>query len=444
MGALLIPPLNFVRAMGFGGVLAVLLTVLASVTALPAMLTLLGPRVNSPRVLRFTWSQDSRASEAWTNFARRVISRPWLAVLASAGVLIVMALPATRMQLGYAGAYGLTPGVESRDALRSVEELGAGGLLSTFEVVVDLRGAPYDADARRRFRDAARALEGVAGVKAVVSPFVRVDSSAGGDLNDLVELTRRSISQDRRYLRLTVVPTRNLRAEEVDAFTGRIRAAMDPLKLTYLVGGAPVGGRDFTRALVDATPTAILVVLLGTFVLLAVAFRSLLIPLKSVLMNCLSVGAAYGVVTLVVQFGVGADLLGVPRDVGVLDSSLPLILFAVLFGLSMDYEIFLLSRVQEEHLRGAPNDEAIVRAVGRTGRIITSAAMIMFIVFAAFISGRVVANKSVGLGLAVAVLLDATLVRMILVPGFLKLAGRWNWWLPRWLDRRMPHVKVEH
>jgi RND superfamily putative drug exporter len=291
----------------------------------------------------------------------------------------------------------------------------------------------------------ARSLEDVAGVKAVISPFVRLEGSgAGGDLGDLVELTRRSISQDRRYLRLTVLPTRNLRAEEIDAFTARLRVPLDESGLTYLIGGAPVGGRDFTRALVDATPTAIAVVLLGTFLLLAVAFRSIVIPLKSVFMNCLSVGAAYGVVTLVVQFGVGADLLGVPRDVGVLDSSLPLILFAVLFGLSMDYEIFLLSRVQEEHLRGASNDEAITLAVGRTGRIITSAAMIMFIVFAAFISGRVVANKSIGLGLAVAVLLDATLVRMVLVPGFLKLAGRWNWWLPKWLDRRLPHVRMEH
>ncbi len=161
-------------------------------------------------------------------------------------------------------------------------------------------------------------------------------------------------------------------------------------------------------------------------------------------MNALTVGAAVGVVTLVVQGGFLAAPLGIPADVGVLDASLPVLLFAVMFGLSMDYEIFLLSRVQEEVLRGNSNDEAVVLAVGHTARIITSAAVIMFIVFVAFMFGRVVATKSIGLGLAVAVALDATLVRLVLVPAFLKLAGKWNWWLPGWLDRRLPRIRLEH
>ncbi|PYE54181.1 MMPL family transporter [Deinococcus yavapaiensis] len=449
MGALIAPPLDFVRSMGVGGVTVVIMTVLASVTALPALFVLLGERVNSPRVLKLTWSQNANASAAWTSFARRVIRRPWLAVTGSALVLIALALPAFRMQLGYAGAWGLSPGVESRDTLRAVEGLGAGGLLSSFEVVLDLKGRPYDAEARTAFRDTVRRLEGVEGVKAVISPFLRPDLLSGSttgnaSLSDLVSLTNRSISRDRAYLRVTVLPDRDLRADKVDAFAAKLRAALNEGDQPYLLGGAPIGGREFTRALTDATLPAILTVLGLTFVLLAVAFRSLLIPVKSILMNLLTVGAAYGVVTLIVQEGFLAGPLGIPSDVGVLDSSLPLILFAVLFGLSMDYEIFLLSRVQEEHLRGLPNDEAVVQAVGRTGRIITSAALIMFIVFAAFVSGRVVANKSIGLALALAVALDATLVRMVLVPGFLKLAGKWNWWLPRWLARRLPKVSLEH
>lgn len=446
MAALIIPPLAFVRSMGVGGVLAVLLTVLASVTALPALFTLLGARVNSPRVLRFTWSQNAGASRAWSAFARRVIRRPWLAVTLSSLFLLALSAPALTMRLGYAGAWGLTPGVESRDTLKAVEGLGAGGLLSAFEVVLDLRERPYDARTRTDFRTVVRALEGVEGVKTVISPFVSSQGGArtGASLGDLVAVTNRTVSPDRRFLRVTVLPERNLRAGEVDAFAENLRGVLRAGPFAYLLGGAPIGGREFTHALVDATPLAISCVLLATFVLLAFAFRSLVIPLKSVLMNALTVGAAYGVVTLVVQHGVLASALGIPQDVGVLDSSLPLILFAVLFGLSMDYEIFLLSRVQEEHLRGTPNDEAVVRAVGHTGRIITSAALIMFIVFCAFVSGRVVANKSIGLGLAVAVLLDATLVRLVLVPGFLKIAGRWNWWLPRWLDRRLPRLGLEH
>lgn len=243
---------------------------------------------------------------------------------------------------------------------------------------------------------------------------------------------------------MTVVPDRSLRADQIDPFEAQLRQTLAASGFRFLLGGAPIGEREFSRAITDALPTAVLTVFAATFLLLTVAFRSLLVPLKSIVMNTLTVGAAYGVVTLVVQRGVLAGPLGIPRDVGVLDSSLPLILFAVLFGLSMDYEIFLLSRVQEEVLRGHTNDEAVVLAVGRTARIITSAALIMFIVFCAFIAGRVVANKSIGLGLAVAVALDATLVRLVLVPAFLKLAGRWNWWLPPGLARRLPEIRVEH
>jgi len=181
----------------------------------------------------------------------------------------------------------------------------------------------------------------------------------------------------------------------------------------------------------------------ATFVLLALAFRSLVIPLKSILMNTLTVGAAYGLITLVFQEGWGAGLVGAPTDVGGIDSSLPIVLFAVIFGLSMDYEIFLLSRVQEAHLAGMDTPQAVRYALERTAGVITSAALIMIIVFSAFVFGQVVANKTIGLGLAFAVLLDATLVRLVLVPAVLVLAGRWNWWLPEPLRRVMPKVSLK-
>ncbi|WP_425145503.1 MMPL family transporter [Deinococcus sp.] len=455
MAALIIPPIAFVRGMGLGGVLVVLLTVLSSVTALPAAFVLLGERVNSPRVLRLAWSQNAGASAAWTAFARRVIARPWLGLLGSSALLLTLAAPALDLKTGYAGAFGLTAGVESRDALRQVQALGAGGLLSSFEVIYDLRGQPFGPGNRGIFRRVSTALEALPGVRAVISPFLNAATLAplstvrgGGasldSLGQLSALARRSLSPDHGWLRLTIIPDHYLRADAIDAYQGRLRSVLNTAGLPYLVGGAPVGEREFTRAIVGATPLAVSIVFAVTFLLFLVAFRSIVIPIKSILMNSLTVGAAYGVVVLVVQKGLLAGPLGIPDDVGVLDSSLPLLLFAVLFGLSMDYEIFLLSRVQEEHLRGRSNDEAIVLAVGRTARIITSAAAIMFIVFSAFIVGRVVINKSIGLGLAAAVLLDATLVRLVLVPSFLKLAGKWNWWLPGWLDRLLPHVEIEH
>ncbi|WP_420595157.1 MMPL family transporter [Deinococcus sp.] len=453
MAALLLPPIAFVRSLGIGGVLAVLFTVLSSLTVLPALLTLLGERVNWPRVdwerVRPRWrilefGQSARESALWTALARRVTARPGLAVVACTVFLVILALPARNMQIGYAGAWGLVEGVESRDALAAVRDLGAGGLLSQFEVILDLNGEKYGPQSRDAFRQTVARVQALPGVQAVISPFVSSAALGGGSLNDLVALNRRSFSADKTLLRFTVVPDGYLRADQIDPFEARLRSVLAQSPYPYVLGGAPVGEREFSKAITGAIPTAVAAVFTGTFLLLMVAFRSLFIPLKSIVMNSLTVLAAYGVVTLVVQDGYGAALLGVPQDVGVLDASLPLLLFAVLFGLSMDYEIFLLSRVQEEHLLGHSNEEAVVRAVGRTARIITSAAVIMFIVFVAFTFGRVVANKSIGLGLAVAVALDATLVRLVLVPGLLQLAGKWNWWLPGWLDKRLPRVELEH
>ncbi|WP_339094493.1 MMPL family transporter [Deinococcus sp. VB142] len=450
MAGLMLPPLSFVRSIGIGGVLAVVLTVLASLTALPALLSLLGERVNAPKILRSNWAQSPEASRGWTQFARRVTARPLPVVLLSAAFLLLLSVPALRMKTGYAGAWGLVPGVESRDALEDVRALGAGGLLSQFEVILDLQGQRYTPEGSDQFRAVVDDLRALPGVQTVLSPFItpadlqRTGASNRDQLAALGLLTQRSFSRDRQYLRVTVVPDDALRADLAPAFEGRIRAVLDASGYRYLLGGAPVGGREFGEAITRTLPTVVLAVFTGTFLLLLVAFRSILIPLKSILMNSLTVGAAAGVVTWVVQEGHGAELLGIPGYSGVLDSVLPVLLFAVMFGLSMDYEIFLLSRVQEEYHAGASNDEAVVRAVGYTARIITSAAVIMFIVFTAFIFGRVVATKSVGLGLAVAVVLDATLVRLVLVPAFLKLAGRWNWWLPAWLDKRLPHIRLEH
>ena len=442
MAALFIPPLNFVRSIGAGGVLVVLLGVLCSLTALPACFTLLGTRVNWPRLPALAWSQNPEASAVWTTVARRVTARPWLATLSGTALLLVLGAPTLQLRTGYAGAYGLTPGVESRDALKQVQTLGASGLVSNYEMIFELGDLRYGPGQRATFRAAVERLRQLKGVQAVISPFVQKGDLAGGSasVGQVATLNRRSVSTDHRLLHVTVLPDHYLRADQIDAFEARLRSAVQEAGWPVLIGGAPVRGREFTRAVTDATPLAIGVVFAATFVLQLLAFRSIVIPIKSILMNSLTVWAACGVVVQVVQNGVLATSLGMPDDVGVLDGSLPLLLFSILFGLSMDYEIFLLSRVQEEHLRGASNDEAIVLAVGRTARIITSAAAIMFIVFSAFVLGRVVTSKSLGLGLAVAVLLDATLVRLVLVPAVLKLAGRWNWWLPRWLARLLPDL----
>jgi RND superfamily putative drug exporter len=200
---------------------------------------------------------------------------------------------------------------------------------------------------------------------------------------------------------------------------------------------------DISDRITSRLPWFIAAIVAMSFVLLMIVFRSILVPLKAAVMNLLSIAAAYGVVVAVFQWGWGNELIGVEQTMPI-NPFAPLMMFAILFGLSMDYEVFLLSRVREDYVRTGDSHKSVVTGLSSTARVITSAALIMMSVFGAFVLGDDPTGKLFGLGLAVAVFLDATLVRMVLVPGFLKLAGRWNWWLPKWLDRRLPHVRMEH
>jgi RND superfamily putative drug exporter len=448
MAALLIPNLAFVRSMGIGGVLVVLVTVLTSVTAVPASMALLGERVNSPRRLAFKLTSSGTVNPFWGRWAGRVMARPWLAAFVCVGIMLGLAWPALQMKIGYTGAFGLSSNIESRRGLELIRPLELGGSMDTFEVVLDLGTQGFNPESRSNWRKLDAALARWDDVRLVISPFIvsRADIGDGtGGLADLADLTQRSISKDRRYLRLSIIPKEPVHAPAINGWLERLRgAAKDAGFTNILLGGAPVGSKDFTDALVGSMPLAIGVVFAATFVLLGIAFRSLVIPIKSILMNTLTVGAAYGVITLVFQQGFGAAFLNIPTDVGAIDSSLPLVMFAVTFGLSMDYEIFLLSRVQEAHLSGLNTRDSVRSALERTAGVITSAALIMLIVFSAFVQGDVVANKTIGLGLAVAVFLDATLIRLVLVPAVLVLAGEWNWWLPSGLKRALPKVSLEH
>ncbi len=449
MAALLIPDLLFIRSIGVAGVLVILLTVLVSITAVPALLAIIGERVNSPRRLQFKLTSSGERSAFWGIWAQRVMRRPWVFAVLTAGALLLIASPALQMKLGYTGAWGLAPGVESRKGLELIRPLELGGSLDTFEIVLDLEDRDFR-EARRAWRNLDAELVSWRDVQLVISPFLASRSTAvssGGTsgITALANLTTRSISADRRYLRLSVIPKDAVRPADIKGWLVRLRAAANQAGFeNVLLGGAPGGSQEFTNALVQSMPLAIGTVFVATFLLMAVAFRSLIIPLKSIIMNTLTVGASYGFITLVFQNGFLAKFLNAPTDVGAIDSSLPLIMFAVTFGLSMDYEIFLLSRVQEAHLSGMNTFDSVKAALERTAGVITSAAVIMLIVFAAFVQGDVVANKTIGVGLFVAVLLDATLVRLILVPAVLALAGEWNWWMPQGLKRALPKVSLEH
>jgi RND superfamily putative drug exporter len=245
---------------------------------------------------------------------------------------------------------------------------------------------------------------------------------------------------------LTANPTTAPQDEATDQLVRHLRADVLPSTVDGTDARVSLPGRamitDLTDRITDRLPVFIAGVVAMSFLLLMVVFRSLLVPLKAAIMNLLSIAAAYGVLVAVFQWGWGAELIGLHSTMPI-NPFLPLIMFAILFGLSMDYEVFLLSRVREEYVATGDNHEAVVRGLSSTARVITSAALIMISVFGAFVLSDDPNGKLFGLGLAVAVLIDATLVRMVLVPATMSLVGRANWWLPGWLDRILPHLELE-
>jgi putative drug exporter of the RND superfamily len=246
---------------------------------------------------------------------------------------------------------------------------------------------------------------------------------------------------------IQVFPDSSPQSEETANLVDRLRDDVIPpatqgTDVEVKVGGLTAGATDYSNYTAERLPLFIGLVLLLSFLLLMTVFRSLLVPLKAVIMNLLSIGAAYGVIVAVFQWGWGKDLIGVAES-GPVEAWAPMMLFAIVFGLSMDYEVFLLSRMREEYDRTGDNATAVADGLAATARVITAAAAIMILVFSAFILGDDRAIKLFGFGLAVAVFLDATIVRLILVPATMELLGDWNWWIPRWLDRILPTVRVE-
>ena len=330
-------------------------------------------------------------------------------------------------------------------------------------MVVDLGAGEGFYGSPTAVRDVARAtdgLEGLPGVESVVSPTATgaqevpppvlerlYASEAAAKDGPLAELADSTIGGDGRYVLMQVVPEDRIAYEEVRPLVERIeseaRAGL-PKDAGMLVGGTPVENLDYVGAIYGSFPLAIAAVFAATFVLLLLAFRSPFVALLSVLTNALSVGAALGLVVLVFQEGYGGAALGLPAGgLGTLEEIVPITVFALTFGLSMDYQVFLLSRVQEHRLAGQSVQESASGALASTGRVISFAGLIMLVVFGAFLLSGLSSVQSLGFGLAAVVLLDATLVRLVLVPAVLRLVGETGWWLPRWLGRALPKVRFE-
>jgi putative drug exporter of the RND superfamily len=397
--ALVALPLPFLRSVGYGGMLIPLISVLVALTLLPVVLAKLGPRLDWPHI-----RDDDKASRSWTGWANLVVRRRWIAALGAALVLAALVLAATNLQLGISNVNTIAKKGDAKQGLLALERSGIGsGAIVPNEVLVDGSTAP--ASVARQLA----AIGGVHGAAAPTSPAWRHTGAAV----------------------LEVFPTPDASSPSGRSTLDQVRSKARAIGSDVHVGGLAAQNEDFIKAVYGNFPLMIALIALITFVLLARAFRSLLLPLKAVVLNVISVGAAWGVLDLVWQRGHGSNLIWGISATGSVTAWIPLMVFAFLFGLSMDYEVFILARMREEYDNTGSTDTAVVRGIGRTGRLVTSAALILFLAFVSLASGPETEIKVLATGLAAGILLDATVIRALLVPAVISLFGRWNWWLPR-------------
>ena len=438
--ALLLVPLNELRSAAVGGLVVTVVSVLLATTALPALLTWLGPRVESARLL----SYDPAARAAtYRRFAIWVVARPRLVLALTVPPLLLLAAQGLRLAPSIPRGAWLPAEMESTRAEGDLRAMGRAGALHTLRVLLEL---PEDTpalgragwEATRRLADALGRDPRIAAVQSLRSQLG--DEATGDPAAELMAVAlapnhakRTFLSEEGDATLLEVVPTegldspgrvglvRDLRRLDASTLTG-VRGAR------LLVGGLPAFSADYEDAVSGRFARVVALVVAATLVTLFFGFHSVLIPLKAVLLNLLSVAAAFGALVLVFQDGFGVRLLGLPGPVDGVFPIVPALVFCSVFGLSMDYEVFLVTRVREQRLACQSDDEAIVEGVARTGPVITSAAAVMIAVFAAFMLGSFVLMKMLGFALAVAVFLDATVIRLCVGPALLSLAGRFNWW----------------
>ncbi|HEU6445490.1 MAG TPA: MMPL family transporter [Gaiellaceae bacterium] len=418
LGLLLIPNTIF-RSLAAGAILVGITSVAAALTLLPAVLSLLGDRVNAlriPLIGRSAQQGTGAESRFWGSVVRAVMRRPALSFALSAAFLVALSLPVLNYTTGEAGIRTLPDRFDSKQGFNALEDEFGVGTTDVVEVVVDGDvGSPEVRAGVERIEDGMRSNDAFRQVEAEFHPEQRLA---------VIEALPTGDSRDERAL----TAVRQLRDEEIPG-------------ARLLVTGETAESIDY-YALTDRwLPILLAVVLTLSFILLTVAFRSIVVAAKAIVLNLLSVGAAYGVLILVFQEGVGNELFGF-QQVDFIEAWVPLFLFAVLFGLSMDYHVFLLSRIRERYLQTGDNDDAVAHGIGSTARLITGAALIIIAVFAGFAVGDLVMFQQMGFGVAVALLIDATLIRSVLLPAAMKLLGERNWYLPSWLGW-LPDFHVE-
>jgi RND superfamily putative drug exporter len=437
LAALLLMPLPFMRSMGAGGVLIPLVSMLASATLLPALLSLLGTRIDSCRVVPRSLL-ERRASGApgmWSRLAASIMRHPVAYLLVTATVLLALAIPATGLHVTGGDNRSTPPGTEAANGLLLLDSRIGPGPLAPHQIVVDT-GRPGGASAPATVAAELRMIAELRADPRIEPATIQAPALTTPTLARQANL----IDASARTLQIRAAGYTDAGTQTAVDLVRRIRGsyvprAGFPAGERVLLTGAPAFGRDFIDKAYSAFPWLILGVLVITYFVLLRAFRSVVLPVKAVLMNFLSISATYGALVLVFQHGVG-KVVGFHSSPQI-EGWIPIFLFAMLFGLSMDYEIFLLTRMREEWDRHHDNPRAVAFGLEHTGRIITAAAIIMIAAFSGLMSGSFVGLQEFGFGLAVAILLDATIVRALLVPALMMLLGRWNWYMPEGMRRTL-------
>jgi RND superfamily putative drug exporter len=443
-GALILTPLTETRSVGVGGLIVVAVAVLLATTFLPATLAILGRNIDRPRWLARPLARI-HTPQGWERWARGLGHRPWRAILGGGLALAILTFPLTQIKIGLPARNWFPPDAESGQGLAALRDMGASGVIQPLRVVIRLPPGESALSGRRlpglkalsdsiRKDPRVREARGVATLRPGLSTLQLAifygDPEAVRDRYP--EFFNAYLSADRRTTLMDVIAVDTVsltgmmdlarHVRRTIALSTRLRGA------EIVVGGFAASSLDLQEHLLRRFPGIVAMILGVTAIMLFIAFKSVLVPLKAVVLNCLSVSAAFGVTVLVFQHGYGASLFGLEGPTEAIFVVVPVLVFATVFGLSMDYEVFLLTRVKEVFDKTGRNDHATMEGLSATASTITFAAAIMIAVFGVFAFSRVLAVQFIGFGLALAVLLDATLIRMVLVPAIMHIAGRWNWW----------------
>jgi RND superfamily putative drug exporter len=460
LSSLLVPASSILRSVAMGGIMAVLAAALAALSLLPALLVYIADWIEEPRRLTRLMSRLGRA-RFWHGWALGVMKRPALFITLGLAALVALAVPATGMRTGALGVKMLGEEAQSRRGYDLIAEAFGAGSIGPVQMVVQPHRSLTDPTTIADIYELSAALAADPRVQQVRSyayfnpdwTLADYQRTFAAGFDALPEESRQSLA---RLVNLdsgadTTLIFATLHADpeskEADSLVADLRSEIIPSVrglegAQVLVGGSTAVERDLRLELYNKFPLVVGLVLAATFVLLTILFRSLVIPAKAVLMNLLSLFAAYGFLVLVFQHGYGDKLLGF-SSAGYVNWITPVMLFCILFGLSMDYEVFLLSRIREFRDRGGSTRDSVAMGLERTGGIITGAAVIMIVVFSAFALSPIIIVKEIGFSLAVAVLLDATIIRILLVPSLMRVLGPWNWWLPAPLEKILPPLRLE-